>query len=103
MNSEFKQTKEWEQLLQKCVNKARKCPAIALCSNRLITAEKIEDSAGNHVFDDYFEFWEITQNEGHQIRAVFQKYSVRRNPEFKEYIQDLIDDSYSYERKSSGI
>lgn len=32
-----------------------------------------EDAAGNHVFDDHFELFGITENEGHQIRAYFQQ------------------------------
>ena len=87
----FKQSLEWEELFQRVIIKAKDCPAIALCSNDHITADRIDDAAGNHVFDDYPEFWGITEQQGHQIRAVFQTQSVRRDPAFKEYIQNLID------------
>lgn len=89
--SDFKQDKEWEKLFQKVINKAQTCPAASLFSNASISAEKVEDAAGNHAFDDWPEFWEITEQEGHQIRSVFQYYSCRRIPEFKQYIQELID------------
>lgn len=99
MDSEFKQTPEWEELFYKCINQALDCPALSLCYNNLITPEKIEDAAGNHVFDDYYPFWKITESEGHSLRAVFQRYSTRNNPNFKQYIQSLID--YAREWKIS--
>ena len=82
---------EWELLFKKVIRKAKTCPALSLCSNYLITPERVEDAAGNHVFDDYPEFWGITKQEGHELRAHFQHYSVRRHSVFKQYIQDLID------------
>lgn len=92
----FKQTKQWEEIFKKIVDKAMKCPAIQLCSNYLITPETIDNAAGNHVFDDNPNFWGITENEAHQIRAVFQTHSVRYNSEFKNYIQDLINSSFTF-------
>jgi hypothetical protein len=101
MNEPWRQSPEWEELFQTCINKAKRCPANALCFNNLITAEKVDDAAGNHVFDDYPEFWEITENQGHQIRAVFQHYSVRNDPGFKKYITDLIDNSWEVELRKT--
>lgn len=89
--SNWKQSPEWEELFQTVIYRAKFCPAIALCNNDLITAEKVENAAGNHLFDDHYEFWGITKTEGHSIRAVFQYYSVRRDEGFRKYIQDLID------------
>jgi len=92
----FKQSKEWEDLFKKVVSKARKCPAVDLCSNNLITPDSIDNAAGNHVFDDYYEFWGINENEGHSLRAVFQTNSIRIDSEFKKYIQDLLDESLCF-------
>ena len=99
----FKQSTEWEELFQTVIIKAKECPAITLCFNDIITAEKVEDAAGNHVFDDHFEFWGITETEGHQIRSVFQRYSTRKELGFKKYIQDLIDSSMELKYKKSRI
>lgn len=101
MNEYYRQSPEWEELFQTVINKAKSCPAIALCFNDYITAEKVEDAAGNHVFDDYYEFWGITENQGHQIRSVFQHYSVRRDEGFKKYINDLISDSREIELRKT--
>lgn len=87
----WKQTKEWEDLFKGIIIKAKDWPAIALCSNNVITPEQIDSAAGNHVFDDYFVFWGISENDGHKIRSVFQTNSVRYNQNFKKYIQELID------------
>lgn len=95
----WKQSPQWEELFQTVIIKAKECPAIALCFNDIITPEKVCDAAGNHVFDDYFYFWGISENEGHQIRAVFQRYSPRYDKNFKEYIQNLIDSSMELKYK----
>lgn len=84
----------FEELIKKVVRLARKSPALALCANSVITPEAIEDAAGNHTFDNYFEFWGITEDEGHRIRAYFQENSVRYNPQVRKYIEDLIDESF---------
>lgn len=97
----FKQSKEWEQLFQSLINKAKSSPASSLFLSNSITAEKVEDAAGNHVFDDHFDYWKISEVEGHQIRSVFQYFSVRSSPEFKKYIQDLIDNSMELEWNKS--
>lgn len=97
----FKQSKEWELLFKKVVGKAKRCPAIYLCSNNSITPEQIDNSAGNHIFDDYFEFWEISEKEGHSLRAVFQTFSIRRDPDFRKYIQDLIDNCFDFTDKNN--
>lgn len=94
MDSGWKQTTEWEDLFQDLIIKAKDCPALSLCENNNLTPSRIEDAAGNHVFDDYPEFWEITQAQGHEIRAVFQRFSVRKDQEFNKYIQKLIDSAY---------
>jgi hypothetical protein len=88
----MKQSKEWEELFQTVINKAKDCPAMALCFNNLITAEQVWNAAGNHVFDDHFEFWGITERQGHQLRGVFQIFSIR-DEDFQRYIQGLIDNS----------
>lgn len=95
--SHWKQSKEWEILFQECIIKAKKCPAIQLCSNNYITAKQIDNAAGNHVFDDNPEYWGITENQGHQIRSVFQHISTSSNEEFRNYIQDLIDNAMELE------
>lgn len=64
MNEHWRQSPEWEELFQTVINKAKRCPATALCFSNSITAEKVEDAAGNHVFDDHFDFWEISENQG---------------------------------------
>lgn len=92
--SDFKQSKEWENLFQSAINKAKNSAFASIFASTTITAEKVEDAAGNHAFDDYPEQWGITEREGHEIRSVFQYFSTRRDPEFKKYIQDLIDNSY---------
>lgn len=91
--SNWKQTSEWEELFQTIINKARTCPARSLYFSDSITAERIDSAAGNHVFDDHYEFWGITKQQGHEIRAVFQHFSIRKDPDFKNYIQQLIDNS----------
>lgn len=103
MNENWRQSPEWEELFQTVINKAKSCPATALCFSNSITADKVEDAAGNHVFDDYFEFWGITENQGHQIRSVFQYYSSRRDEGFKKYITDLIDNSWEVELRKNRI
>lgn len=103
MTEHWRQSPEWEELFQTVINKAKRCPATALCFSNSITAEKVEDAAGNHVFDDHFYFWEITENQGHQLRSVFQHYSCRRDEGFKEYITDLIDDSGEAELRKTRI
>jgi hypothetical protein len=103
MQEPWRQSPQWETLFQGVINKAKRCPAIALCFSDTITAQKVEDAAGNHVFDDYFEFWQITEQEGHQIRAVFQHYSTRRDEGFKKYITDLIDNSFELELQKTRL
>lgn len=91
--SNWKQTPEWEKLFQTVINKAKTCPARSLFFSESITAERIDSAAGNHVFDDHYEFWGITKQEGHNLRAVFQTYSIRKDEDFKKYVQELIDNS----------
>jgi len=91
--SNWKQSPEWEELFKKVINSAKSCPARSLFFSDSITSERIDSAAGNHVFDDHYEFWGITKQEGHNLRAVFQTYSIRRDEEFKKYIQELIDNS----------
>lgn len=95
--SHWKQSKEWETLFQECIVKAKMCPAIHLCSNNYITAKQVDNAAGNHVFDDYPEYWGITKTQGHEIRAVFQHNSTSSNEEFRNYIQELIDSAMELE------
>lgn len=54
-------------------------------------AYALEDAAGNHAFDDYPEWFDITEDDGHKIRGFFQHYSLRNNKEQEAYIQSLCD------------
>lgn len=101
MSEVWQQTPEWEEMFQSCINKAKRCPAITLCFNDYITPEKVEDAAGNHAFDDNPEFWGITKQQGHEIRAVFQYYSTRNDEGFKKYIQELISNSWEVELRKT--
>ena len=92
MNKYWKQSPEWEELFKSLINKAKRCPANSLCFNNLITAEQVANAAGNHVFDDNYEFWGINKNQGHEIRSVFQSIN---DPDFMRYIQELIDSSWT--------
>lgn len=49
-----------------------KLPKSAGSDDRHITAENLEDLAGNHLFDDYYWWFGISKHEGHKIRAYFQ-------------------------------
>ena len=84
---------EIEGLIKKGVMVALRSALRSLYNNDIITPERLEDAAGNHLFDDHFGLFGITENEGHQIRSYFQHYSCRRSEEFKKYIQKLIDEA----------
>src|SRR3989338_257376 len=53
--------------------------------NKRITAENLENLAGNHLFDDYPEWFDITKFEGHKIRAYFQEGAIDYNFVFELY------------------
>jgi hypothetical protein len=54
-------------------------PKSAGFSDIAITAENLEDMAGNHFFDDYPHKYNITKMEGHRLRAFFQEGSSNYN------------------------
>jgi hypothetical protein len=58
-----------------------------VCEGDKIGIMHWHNSAGNHLFDDHPEWFGITENEGHRIRAYFQQNSYN-NP---EHIQELKD------------
>lgn len=53
---------------------------------KVITAEFLEQAAGNHLFDDDYEKLGITEDEGHKIRVYFQS-TAHTNGE--EYVSKL--------------
>jgi hypothetical protein len=72
-------------------------------SDIAITAENLEDAAGNHFFDDSPDIYNITEFEGHKLRAFFQEGSDNYNfvidlhkrfpnimePEREDYIEKI--------------
>ncbi len=78
-------------------------PKSAGYSDISITAENLEDMAGNHFFDDYPYKYNITQMEGHKLRAFFQegsssydfvtdlhkRFSNIMEPEREEYVERI--------------
>lgn len=86
---------ELEELFKKVIRMVKVDPGL---KNYLEFNEKykenyksLEDAAGNHAFDDYPEMFNITKQEGHEIRAFFQRYSPRKYPELRAYLQKLIE------------
>ncbi len=53
----------------------------------------LSNAAGNHVFDDRPDDFEIKKIEGHTIRAFFQMYS---DNEFKAEVEKIIEDVKTY-------
>lgn len=73
--------------------------------NQKISIMNWHNSAGNHLFDDHSEWFEITENEGHQIRHYFQTRNYKNIEHIKEMIvwelleeipkdRDLIPDGH---------
>lgn len=92
-----------------------KYPKSTLNDNQRITAENLEDLAGNHLFDDHPEWFGISKIEGHKIRAYFQMtdYIIRDShyvfelherfpdlmePERKGYMQRIEKEKNTYKK-----
>lgn len=88
---------ELEALIKKVVRVAKTDPKadeyVGLRSPYKEKSEILEDAAGNHAFDDHPEVFGITENEGHDIRAFFQRYSCRRDEELKQHIDRIIEEA----------
>lgn len=54
-------------------------------------AYSLEDAAGNHAFDDYPELFNLTEHEGHQIRAYFQTKGCRYDDAHKDEVNGWLD------------
>jgi len=54
---------------------------------KTITYRTLENAAGNHLFDDHPEFFDITEREGSIIRATFQESAFLKD----NWKQNLID------------
>ena len=49
----------------------------------------LANMSGNHLFDDFPEWFYLTKNEGHRVRAYFQENSNYRDKEFQDYIDSI--------------
>lgn len=67
--------------------------------DKRITIENLECLAGNHLFDDHPELFEITKNEGHKIRAYFQARSGNGNYSFFPELRKEFPDMFESERQ----
>ena len=57
-----------------------------------ICAWRLEQAAGNHAFDDHYEDFGITEDDGHKIRAFFQ--GMHSSPlEFRTMVDSWIDEA----------
>jgi len=56
-------------------------------AKKTITYRTLENAAGNHLFDDHPEFFDITEREGSIIRATFQESAFLKD----NWKQNLID------------
>jgi hypothetical protein len=74
-------------------------PKTSGLSNKVINVENLEDVAGNHLFDDFYRYFEITQKEGHYIRAFFQEGAVKNNYDFVQNLHNRFKNLLEPERQ----
>jgi len=83
----FEDVKKALEKVLKIIHKNRsKFKPIVINPRNLINAEKLEQAAGNHFFDDNYKDIGITEKEGHIIRTYFFISGYERG---KDYIIDL--------------
>ena len=60
-----------------------------------LCAHRLESAAGNHAFDDHPEAFDITEQEGHHIRAFFQQMPLMEAEkcQFRKMVDDWIDEA----------
>jgi hypothetical protein len=79
-----------KELLQKVLQVIKNNPEVRkhfVHEGQKIGVMNWHNSAGNHLFDDHPEWFNINENEGHQIRSYFQTNSYRDADHIKE-LQD---------------
>ena len=76
-----------------------KYPKTTGFDNKRITAENLEDLAGNHLFDDQPELFKIFNLEGHKIRAYFQEGCINRYYDFVPELHREFPDVFDEERQ----
>jgi len=87
------------KVIQKDRSLLTKYPKTAGLYDQRITVENLECLAGNHLFDDYPEWFDITEMEGKRIRAYFQMGAVSRNYDFVVELHKEFPDIFERERQ----
>lgn len=67
--------------------------------DKRINVENLEAWAGDHIFDDFSDWFGIEEKEGRRIRAYFQEGLINRNYDFLPEMYREFPDKLEGERK----